>query len=77
MRVIRFTFHVALALEDDEGVATTAALLVADDSHPFDAPKSFEFTAEVLLCCVFVLRKKVVSRELRGKNVEMYQTSDE
>ena len=47
-RELWYTFHVALALEDDEGVAAAAAVLVAHDPHPFDAPVVFEFAAKVV-----------------------------
>ena len=39
------TFHVALALEDDERVAPAAPVLVAHDPHPFDAPEALELPA--------------------------------
>ena len=55
MRVIGFTFHVALALEDDEGVAATAPLLVADDSHPFNATEAFKLPPKVVLSGGLVL----------------------
>ena len=43
-----YTFHVALALEDDERVAPAAPVLVAHDPHPFDAPEALELPAQVV-----------------------------
>ena len=51
------TFHVALALEDDERVAAAAAVLVAHDSHPFDAAEALELPAQVVFGGAFMLRK--------------------
>lgn len=55
--MIEFTFHVAFTLKHDEGVAAATTFLIADYSHPLDASKAFKFTAEVVLSCVFVLKK--------------------
>lgn len=49
------TFHITFSLIDDECVTSTAAFLVADDSHPFDGPIAFEFTPEIGLGGGFVL----------------------
>lgn len=64
--MIEFTFHVAFALKHNEGIAAATALLITDYSHPLDASKAFEFTAEVVFGCVFML-KKIRQTEVLGK----------
>ena len=55
---VRFTFHVAFSLEHDECIPAAAIVLISDYSHPLDAPETFKFAAQVVLCCVFVLWKE-------------------
>lgn len=52
-----FTFHVAFSLENDERIASTAPFFVANYSHPFNTSKTFEFPAEIILCCTLVLSR--------------------
>lgn len=50
-----FTFHVAFTFKDDESIPPTTTFFVANDSDAFDAAETFKFTAEVTVCCRFVL----------------------
>lgn len=49
------TFHIALALEDNERIPSASALFVTDDSYPFDAAVTLKLPAEVALGGIFVL----------------------
>jgi hypothetical protein len=49
------TFHITFSLIDDEGVASTSAFFVANDSYAFDSAIAFKFAPEVGLCGRFML----------------------
>lgn len=50
------TFHITLAFENNECVASATAFLVANDSYTFNATKSFELPSEVTISCALVLK---------------------
>ena len=64
------TFHISLSFENDEGITSTATILVTNNPYALDRPKTFEFTSEITLSRVFWLEQYVcknrIQKERRG-----------